>query len=287
MKVGFLGFGEAASAIAEGLKQSGDIEILAYDVVHGPKTRERLWRIQQDALCTLPELGTCDVVFSAVTASTAVTAAESVAPHLGRETLYVDLNSCSPRTKARVAAVVSESGAQVVGVAVMSAVKPHKHRVPMLADGPAAATFREMMLPYGMCIEVVDGPVGASAAIKMFRSAIVKGLEALAIEALVPAYKMGVASTVLKSLHDSFGSMDLAEVVQYLLARHAEHSERRAHEMQEVADTIRECGIDPSATQGCVQRLSWSAVHGVSEALHHGERPEYTSVLAELSRHLP
>ncbi|MCL6593115.1 MAG: DUF1932 domain-containing protein [Alicyclobacillus sp.] len=259
MRVGFLGFGEAASAIAAGLYEAGVQDLVAYDVMSGPKTPERLARIGREKLSAASELATCEIIFSAVTADTCVKAAEAVAPYLHGGQVYADLNSCSPAVKAQVGQLVAATGAQFAGVAVMSAVPPLRQRVPMLADGPGAATLAERMTPYGMQIEVVPGEMGAAAAIKMFRSAIVKGIEALFLEALVPARQYGVDQRVLDSLSTSFGGMDIARLGTYLLERHAQHALRRAHELQEAADTIAECGLTPYATRGGAERLAWSA----------------------------
>ncbi|MBX5436687.1 MAG: NAD(P)-dependent oxidoreductase [Alicyclobacillaceae bacterium] len=259
MRVGFLGFGEAASAIAAGLYEAGVTDIVAYDVAPGPKTSERLALIGRDRLSERAELAGCDVVFSAVTADTCVAAAESVAADLHPGQVYADLNSCSPTVKARVGRVVAASGALFAGVAVMSAVPPLRHRVPMLADGPGALALAERMAAYGMQIEVIPGDVGAAAAMKMFRSAIVKGMEALFLEALLPARRFGVDQRVLQSLSESFGSMRLGELGAYLLERHALHASRRAHELAEAADTIAEAGLEPYAVRGGAERLRWSA----------------------------
>ena len=141
----------------------------------------------------------------------------------------------------------------------MSPVPPFRHRVPMLANGPGAPHFAELMTPFGMNIEVISGEIGSAAAIKMLRSVIVKGFEAICLEALIAAHKAGVVERVLRSLDASYGDTTIRGLSEYLLGRHIRHTERRAHELDEAAETLSEMGIAPLATAGGVQRLYWSA----------------------------
>jgi hypothetical protein len=43
-------------------------------------------------------------------------------------------------------------------------------------------------------------------------------------------------------------------MVEYNLERMANHGTRRAHEMEEVADTLRELGVEPHITAGTIKR---------------------------------
>src|SRR5262249_61266186 len=91
----------------------------------------------------------------------------------------------------------------------------------------------------------VAGPrVGAAAAIKMVRSVMVKGMEALTYECFVAAARAGVTDEVMASLAKSFPSHDWARMIEYNLERMASHGTRRAAEMGEVAENLREldCG---------------------------------------------
>src|SRR5262245_62932745 len=119
------------------------------------------------------------MLFSTVTSSSALEAATAIAPFLESRHLYADLNSVSPACKQTIDRVVAESGARFVEVAVMAPVLPYGHRVPMLAGGPSAQLFAQRMTPFGMRCEVLPAAVGTAAAVKMCRSIVVKGLEAL------------------------------------------------------------------------------------------------------------
>ena len=96
-----------------------------------------------------------------------------------KQQINVDLNSVSPALKQDIGRAVSATGARFVEAAVMAPVLPYGHRVPMLLGGPGAALFAERMTPLGMRCEVLTAEVGTAAAVKMCRSIVVKGLEAL------------------------------------------------------------------------------------------------------------
>ncbi|WP_052888857.1 NAD(P)-dependent oxidoreductase [Thermogemmatispora carboxidivorans] len=262
MRLGFVGFGEAASAIAAGLAEEGLRELYAYDVVCGPALMERAACCGVHLVTSLAELAAqADLLLSLVTAKVALTVAREIAPHLRVGTLYADLNSCAPRIKAEIGQVIAQlaPGASYASVAVMSAVPPLRHRVPLVADGPGARRLREVLEPYGMNIEVLKGPLGAAATLKMCRSIVLKGLEALFLEALLAAEQEGLTEQVLTSLNASFPNKPLGDLGVYLLDRHRLHAQRRADEMQEAAATLVSLEIDPLVSEGAAQRLRWSA----------------------------
>ncbi|MFB5191946.1 DUF1932 domain-containing protein [Alicyclobacillus fastidiosus] len=260
MNVGFIGFGEAAFAIASGLREAGVEQMIAYDAFRNEQVVARAEQIGvnlQDDIQSIGERAT--IIFSLVTPSSARQVAEEVAPFIQQGAVYADLNSCSPQAKRGIAEVFSDTGALFTCVAVMSAVPPLRHKVPMLADGPGASHLKGQMEAYGMQIEAVDGPIGSAAAIKMCRSVIVKGMEALFLEALLAADSAGVVEQVLASADASFGHMTLSELANYLIVRNLQHGQRRAHELVEAADTVAEFGYEPLVTRGAAQRLAWSA----------------------------
>ncbi|MBX5450098.1 NAD(P)-dependent oxidoreductase [Thermogemmatispora sp.] len=275
MRLGFLGFGEAASAIAAGLAEQGGCELFAYDLARDQALSERAARYGVRLVSNLAELAEqADLIFSLVTARAALPVAREIAPHLRAGTLYADLNSCGPRLKAEIGRVIAQAApaASYASVAIMSAVPPLRHRVPLVADGPGAAHLREALRPYGMNIEILEGPLGAAATLKMCRSVVLKGMEALFLEALLAAEKAGITEQVLASLNVSFPDRPLGDLGIYLLERHGRHAQRRADELAEAAATLAELGIDPLVAGGAARRLRWSAQRLTGLAAQGGSR---------------
>jgi 3-hydroxyisobutyrate dehydrogenase-like beta-hydroxyacid dehydrogenase len=183
--VGFIGFGEAGSTIAGGLRGAGIDRLVAFDInartpVLGPNIQARASDSRTMLAGSSEELvRAADILLSTVTSSSAFDAARQTAPFLQPRQIYADLNSVSPALKRQIAQVIDASGARFVEAAVMAPVLPYGHRVPMLLGGEAAQVFADAMTPFGMRLEVLaSAGIGSAAAVKMCRSIVVKGLEA-------------------------------------------------------------------------------------------------------------
>jgi len=259
--VGFVGFGEAGFHIAKGLREAGLARTFAYDIDRSERVHSRARETRTDVLDSNADLAAaCDVIFSAVTADQAANAASQTAPFLTSRHCYADLNSVSPQMKQAISRTVSGSGARFVEVAMMAPVPPHGHKVPMLLGGEAAPAFIELMKPFGMRMEVVStDQIGRAAAVKMFRSIIYKGLEALIFECVLGASHYGAEPRVFASLNESFPGIDFQKLADYMVGRVVVHGERRAREMEEVANTLRELGVEPMMAEATVRRMDWAA----------------------------
>jgi 3-hydroxyisobutyrate dehydrogenase len=274
VKIGFVGFGEAAFHIAKGLKQPGIASIAAFDIDTGDKIRQRAREAQTRLVETNRELAaSCDVMMSAVTADQALIAAEQNAPYLTPNHIYGDLNSVSPGLKQSIARVIEATGARFVEIAMMAPVPPYGHKVPMLAGGAGADDFVAQLAPFGISAEIVSREVGTAAATKMFRSIIVKGLEALLTECVLGASRYNADQRVFASLAETFPGIDWKQLADYMVGRVVVHGERRAREMEEVAATLREIDIEPIMAEAIVRRMDWSVEAGLKQ-FFGGEAPK-------------
>jgi len=285
MKLGFIGFGEAAFSIARGLSAVGVTSICAYDInsdADGLGTRIR--NRAQEAHVRLVDSNAAladnsDVLFSTVTANCAAEAASQTTPHLQPRHVYVDLNSVSPALKQSIGQLIEHSGARFVEGAIMSPVLPHGHRVPMLLGGAYAQNLATLLSPYEMRLEVVSGEIGAAAATKMCRSIIIKGLEALVLECLVAAHKYQAEERVLASLAETFPEIDWPTLAGYMMERVIAHGERRAREMEEVAETLRAAGVEPIMAEATVRRQDWCASLKLRNPADCSEQTSYQEIL--------
>lgn len=106
-----------------------------------------------------------------------------------------------------------------------------------------------------MQVTAVSDEIGTASAIKMCRSVMIKGIEALTVECLFAARRFGAEQAVLASLDKTFPGMGwLGTQPDYLISRVAEHGRRRAAEMREVAATLREVGIEPLTATATAER---------------------------------
>jgi 3-hydroxyisobutyrate dehydrogenase-like beta-hydroxyacid dehydrogenase len=286
--VGFIGFGEAGYHIAKGLHGGGVSPIFAYDVALASDARRGEMETRAaDAdvvLCkSLADLARCsEIIFSTVVSSVAIPVAREAAAHLGGQHYYVDLNSTSPAVKKQIAEIIAASGARFVEAAVMAAVPPFGHKVPMLLCGEATAKLIARLSAYGMSLEDFGREIGRATATKMFRSIVVKGLEALLLECTMAASRYGVAEKVLESVGEGYPGIDWNKLANYLIGRTAVHGERRAHEMEEVARTLQGMGIEPIMAEAAAKRIMGFARLGLKERFG-GKAPEsYHEVMRAL-----
>ena len=201
-----------------------------------------------------------DIIFSTVTSSSALEAASTAAEFLEPRHLYADLNSVSPAVKIDIDRVVARTGASFVEVAVMAPVLPYGHKVPMLINGAGAPAFAAAMTPFGLRLQLLEGAkVGSAAAVKMCRSIVVKGLEALLFECVMGASKFDADDLVWASLEETFPGIAWKKLADYTSGRVVVHGERRAREMEEGADTLRAIGVDPIMAEATARRQDWSA----------------------------
>ncbi|WP_186386006.1 NAD(P)-dependent oxidoreductase [Stappia sp. TSB10P1A] len=248
--IAFIGFGEAAQAIAADLnKADGVSRLLAYDLrfanAAGDLQEAALAR-GVEPLADIAGIGEAEIVLSLVVGAAAIPVARSAAPHLREGQVYVDLNSIGPQAKAQVGeALAKAGGGAFVEGAVMARVPPFGSRVPILTAGRCAADVAERLNAIGMCCEAVGERIGQASAVKMIRSVMIKGVEALLIESLTAAERAGVTERILESITETFPGIDWRETATYYIGRTHQHGARRVTEMNESAETLRGLGVEP------------------------------------------
>jgi 3-hydroxyisobutyrate dehydrogenase-like beta-hydroxyacid dehydrogenase len=287
-RVSFIGFGEAGQAIASGLREEGVERIAAWDILFpqadGARLREAGEKIGvRLAASAADAVREADIVISAVTAASSVEAAQSVKPHLTGQPFYLDINSVSPGRKLETAKLLGDA-ARYVDVAVMAPIHPARHKTPVHLGGEHVATIEPVLQALQMRTTVAGPEVGAAAAIKMIRGVMIKGIEALTEECFIAATRAGVPDEVAASLVNNYPSLDWNKIVEYNLERMASHGTRRAAEMEEVADTLRELGVEPLMTEAIVKRQRAMGAVGRQEkvraAIKEGRLPLLKAVSA-------
>ena len=260
-----IGFGEAGRILAGGLRASGHFDVCAYDIlIHDPAARGPLLAAAVERHVTMAEshaeaIRGARIIVSAVTAAASADVAREAASTLTPGQIFADLNSVSPGTKRANASLIERVGGRYVDVAVMAPLPPYGLKVPILLGGEAAVDLATLLTPAGMNFEIVADDIGTASAIKMCRSVMIKGMEALVVECLLGARHYGVEDRVLASLEETFPQMKWDERADYLVSRVVVHGRRRAAEMREVAVTIREAGLESfmaSATAQCQDRIA-------------------------------
>lgn len=258
-RIGLVGVGEAGAAIAGGLRDEHDLVVSGYDARGGePDVRARAREAGVALEDSLERLaGSSDVIVCLTSAKVASAVAHDLAPWLTARHVYTDWNSASPDLMRSVAQVVESTGAAFADGAVMAAVPPHRHRVPVLLSGGGARALEDALDGCGMNLEVLGPEPGQASAVKMFRSLLVKGIEALLLECAVGANAYGATQRVLESMNHGLPTDDWPRLASYLLERTIAHGERRAEELRQVARTLDDVGLEPWLAEAGARRLQW------------------------------
>jgi 3-hydroxyisobutyrate dehydrogenase-like beta-hydroxyacid dehydrogenase len=260
LQIAFIGYGEVAQLFSRQLATRHGVRITVYDILFddpqkGSELRKRASEAGVRAADGVADVcHGADIVISAVTADSAVTAAEQAAPYLHASQVYIDLNSISPATKERVARAVRERGADFVEFAVMAPVKEPGIEVPILSGGEKAEQISAQLNALGMKITPVSNGIGIASATKLCRSIVIKGMEALMVDFTLASEKAGVMPAVLASLKASYPGMDWESVAKTMMSRVRQHGIRRAAEMREASRMIDEFGLDGSLASAIADR---------------------------------
>ena len=262
--VGLVGYGEVGRILAEDLRKQ-DVKVSAYDI----KLRSdqaslplRDHASQHGVVLTASHAdlaAAADFIVSAVTASQAVPVAQACAPAVRQGAWFLDFNSASPGAKQRAAALVDGGGGRYVEGAVMTSIPPYRIRVPLLLGGGGASELAPLLVELGFDAKVASVELGVASAVKMCRSIMIKGMEAMVIEAYTTARAYGVEDAVLASLAETFPGINWEKQGAYFFQRVIEHGRRRSEEVREVAETVREIGLTPWSAQGTAERQAWVA----------------------------
>lgn len=270
--IGFIGFGEAAFHLCRGFKDANVRGVTAYDALLGTNQPERIAAMESRAAQTdvrlvgsLREVMQADIVFLGVPARFAQGAALEALPLMTPEKLFVDITTNRPALKEQLGQAMKDRGLAYVDASVMGAVPLYKHKTPTLVCGSGAKRMQELLCPLGMDLTYVGEDAGQAVKMKLTRSIFIKGVEALTIEMLLTARKLGIEDDIMLGLHKSFESQGFTKMVGQLVTSNVVHAARRAIEADECLELVGDCGFDPVMMRAAKEKLEWSAGLGFAE----------------------
>lgn len=287
VRVGFVGFGEAASCFATGLHEAGLSELAVF--CDGPRNRppysdafrERVAVAGARTVESMIELiDLSDVIFSAVVASAAEEVGLKVAELLRPGQLLVDINASAPPAKLSVGDASQRAGALYVDVSLMGAVSLYRHKVPLYVSGSGAERLAELFAPAGLKITVVGERAGAAALLKMLRSVATKGMCMALLEALIAAARAGLGDQAFKAICEPMDDTTFTEWAVMCILTDGIHAQRRAEEMEAASKVLQDLGMEPVMTEAAVKRLHYSAALRFRELYPVGNPTDYRETLA-------
>ena len=247
--IAFIGLGEAASAIISGWGDHRNKQVQAFDIkLHESDTKEeiisRASKLSIGLKSSLQDLvRDADLIFSTVTTDQALAVAREASSFMRDKAYFFDLNSSAPSSKQRSCKSIETNGGCYVDVAVMAPVSAKRNLVPLLISGGKAVDALTALEKLPMNARVIDGPVGRASSVKMVRSIMVKGLEALTAECAIAAIEADVLDEVFVSLSEGHPYFNISTHAMYNLERSLSHGKRRAEELKEVSKMLDDLGL--------------------------------------------
>ncbi len=252
-KVGFMTPGDMGQAVAMQIKSRGFTVCTALD-----KRSERSRGLAREA--GLTDLGTvarlvaeCDVVLSVMNPGAAVDFAREAADAMrtsGRPILIVDCNAIAPDTVHEIAGLVEQAGGRFLDGGIIGPPPRGNAKANLYVSGPGAGDLEQLGGPQ-LKVQVVSERIADASALKMCYGALNKGTQALWLEVLMAAQRLGVDELLGQQLRQS--RADLLDWVlgQYPIMPPKAH--RWVPEMLEISKTLGSAGITPKVFEGAAE----------------------------------
>lgn len=282
-RLGLVGYGEIGSTLGRGLRDAGLQQVVAYDkyAFDGPYAA-LIQRRAQDAGVSLvhsnQELADAsDLIVSVTPGSASLDSAADFVGCLNDRHTFIDFASATPKIKVGVAEQLVGSGA-LLGDGSIEGTPKNGYAMPILVSGSAGERVRDLLNPFGMNLSFVGEKLGTASGIKILRSVLIKGIEALTDEMLLAARHYGVDEIVLASACKTL-ARPWMETVEALIPSGVIHAKRRAEELEMSAEAVSDAGVDPVMARAVVARLRWKDSLGLKEKLNGIEPPDYRAAI--------
>jgi len=268
-RLGLVGYGEIGSTLGKGLRGAGLQQISCYDkyAFDGPYSDIIQGRAREAGVTLVRSNGeladASDLIFSVTPGSSSLESADAFAPVLTDRHTFLDFASATPKIKKSVANKLASSGA-LLGDGSIEGTPLHGYSMRMLSSGPAGERVRDWLVPWGMQIEFTGEVLGTASGIKILRSVLIKGIEALTDEMLLAARQYGIDEIVLASASKTL-ARPWMDTVHSLTPSGVIHAKRRAEELEMSADAVQDAGIEPIMARAIAARLRWKESLGLKD----------------------
>ncbi|MES2562484.1 MAG: DUF1932 domain-containing protein [Pseudomonadota bacterium] len=260
VRLGFLGFGEAAYILGKALNANGLTDITAYSptgaaAAPGDPVSRRASDCGVKLVSSPRELcKRAEIIISLTPGALALAALRSVRRHLKTSHIYVDATTSSVKTMERAAKLLGER-ASFVDAAIMGALPLAGLKSLIVVSGSHADAFRARLEPYGMNVKVVGEKPGAASAMKLIRSVCMKGIAAMLIESLEAAERVGLLHDAADDIARSIDEVPFAQTIKRFVCGSAVHAQRRVHEMTEAMELLKSLGSSTRMTRATRAKL--------------------------------
>jgi len=282
-RLGLVGYGEIGSTLGAGLRKAGLASVAAYDryAFDGPYAALIQQRAEQAGVTLVRSnqdlADAADLIVSVTPGSVSLQSAAAFAPCLTARHTFVDFASATPKIKIGVAQLLASTGA-LTGDASIEGTPKNGYAMPILSSGPAGEQLRDLLNPWGMRIEFVGAELGRASGIKILRSVLIKGIEALTGEMLLAARHYGIDDIVLASASKTL-ARPWMDTVESLIPSGVIHAQRRAEELEMSAEAVADAGIEPVMARAVAAHLRWKASLGLKDHFNGIEPANHTAAI--------
>jgi 3-hydroxyisobutyrate dehydrogenase-like beta-hydroxyacid dehydrogenase len=252
-KVGLMTPGDMGQAVAMQIKARGFTVCTALS-----QRSERSRTLAREA--GLTDLGTierlvaeCDLVISVMNPGAAVDFAREAADALrasGRHTLIVDCNAISPDTVHEIAGLIESAGGRFLDGGIIGPPPRGKAKTNLYLSGPGAGDLERLAGPQ-LNVHIVSDRIADASAVKMCYGALNKGTQALWLEVLIAAKRLGVDELLEQQLRQSRADLYDWALGQFPVLTPKAY--RWVPEMLEISKTLGTSGITPKVFQGAAE----------------------------------
>ena len=268
-RMGLVGYGEIGSTLGKGLREAGLQQVFSYDkyAFDGPYAdliQSRAKAAGVTLVKSNKELAdAAELIFSVTPGSESLRSAEAFARVLDGRHTFLDFASATPKVKFGVAERLAKTGATLGDGSIMGT-SQNGYAMHMMSSGPAGQRAIDLLVPWGMSIEYAGEKLGTASGIKILRSVLLKGTEALIDEMLLAARSYGLDDAVLASASKTL-TRPFMDTVASLTPSGVIHAKRRTEEVEMAAEAVADAGIEPLMARATVARLRWKENLGLKE----------------------
>ncbi len=257
--IGVMSPGDMGQAIAQQLKSSGFTVCTALDnrSARSRKLAGEAGLVDVGSVAKLTEQ--CDVILSVMNPGSALSFAAEVASALKqtkKSPLVVDCNAIAPATMQSIAAQITAAGGRCADGGIIGPPPRGAAKTTLYVSGPEAAELKQLANAQ-ININVMSERIGDASAIKMCYAAMTKGVQALGVELLVAARRLGVDEALEAQFKAS--RSDVYNWVIGALPVMPPKAYRWVPEMLEIAKTFEGAGMTPKILTGAADMYTFIA----------------------------
>jgi len=165
----------------------------------------------------------------------------------GSHTLIVDCNAIAPDTVREIAGVIEGAGGRFLDAGIIGPPPRGEAKTKLFVSGPGAADLQQLAGTQ-LIVHVISDRIGDASALKMCYGALNKGTQALWLEVLIAAERLGVGGLLDQQLQQS--QADLYDWALGQFPSLPPKAFRWAPEMLEISRTLATAGMSPQVFQG-------------------------------------